>query len=171
MNAVIRTGTAVLGAVALALGLGFSVQAQEPRSLKLFVEQDIVHDRNTPGGGTDDWLDTTFHLTWPRMHASLTLGSFDMGAEWGGFLRDRRGSAYGLSIRRRYGGRVENTSLELDTLQKLGRAVVGGSATLFWPDDPVQGEPFSVVPGATCEVYYGDYSFASLRLRPLAAKS
>ena len=148
----------------LAAGLQVrALQAQETRPQKLFIQQDIVHDRNATGA-TDDFFDTTFHVAWPHMHAAITLGSFDMGAEWDGFVRDGRGSAYGLSIRRRFGGRVENTSLQLDTFQKLGRAVLGGSAKLFWPDDPVQGEAFSVVPGATCEFYYGDWSFASLRV-------
>jgi hypothetical protein len=151
--------------VVLAIGLlPCAVRAQETRAQKLYIQQDIVHDRNAPGARTDDFLDTTFHVAWPHMNASLTLGSFDMGAEWGGFVRDRRGSAYGLSIRRRFGGWVENTSLQLETLQKLGRTVLGASAKLFWPDDPAQGETFSAVPGATCEVYYGDYSFASLRV-------
>jgi hypothetical protein len=152
-------------AVGLALWLQAGVvHTQETRVQELYIQQDIVHDRHAPVARNDEFLDTTFHVKWPHMNASLTLGSFDMGAEWGGFVRDRRGSAYGVSIRRRFGGWVENTSFQLETLQKLGRTVLGASAKLFWPDNPAQGEAFSVVPGATCEVYYGDYSFVSLRI-------
>ena len=152
-------------AIAMALGLHACVtHAQETRAQRLYIQQDIVHDRNAPGARTDDFLDTTFHLSWPHMNASVTLGSFDMGVEWGGFVRDRRGSAYGVSVRRRFGGWVENTSLQFETLQKFGRAVVGASGKFFWPDDPAQGEEFSVVPGAMLELYYGDYSFAALRV-------
>lgn len=136
----------------------------EGRPQHFVVHQDLVFDRNAPAGRVDDYLDTTFDVIWPHMHASLTLGSFDMGCEWGGFVRDRRGSAYGLVLRRRTGGRVENTSLQFESLQKLGRTVVGASARMFWPDAAAQGDPFSIVPAASCEVYYGAYSFAAVRL-------
>jgi len=156
--------------VAWCLAGGLSVaraqetRPQETRPQLLLVRQDLVFDRNAPAGGVDDYADTSFDVIWPHMHASLTLGSFDMGCEWGGFVRDRRGSAYGVAFRRRGGGRVENTSLQLESLQKIGRIVVGASAKLFWPDAPVEADPFSIVPAASCEYYYGEYSFAALRV-------
>jgi hypothetical protein len=130
---------------------------------RFVLQQDIVRDVNAPPGQVDLFLDTTLHLLWPRAHAALTVGSFDVGAEVGGYWKDGRGSAYGATLRRRGGGRVHNTSFELDTQQKLGRTVLGTFVRFFWPDRSAT-EPLLLVPGGSFEVYYGAESFAGLRV-------
>jgi hypothetical protein len=93
----------------------------------------------------------------------LTLGGFASGVEGGGFVRDRRGSAYGAALRRRQEGFVADTSFDVESLQKLGRTVFGSQLRFFWPDHP-EGDPLLVVPAVSAEVYYRDESFASLRV-------
>jgi hypothetical protein len=74
------------------------------------IHQAITHETDAPPGRRADWLDATLTLAWSRAYAAYTFGSFDAGGEVGGTLRDRRGSIYGMTLRRRAGGRVENTS-------------------------------------------------------------
>lgn len=130
---------------------------------RIVVRQEIVHDENAPPSRTDDFLDTTFHCAGERAYAALTVGSFATGVELGGFRRDRRGSAYGGFVRRRTQGAIEDTALELGTNQKLGRSVGIVGVRLQWPDRP-EDDNLIWVPSVGAEVYYSDYSFASLRI-------
>lgn len=156
-----RAARQVAAAFGVAAILCSGTSARALQSLN--IHQDIIQDAASPPGRHDRWLDSTFLVAWPQVHASVTLGSFDAGAEIGGFRRDRRGSNYGLLLRRRHGGFVENTSLEVDTQQKLSRAVVSGAMRLFWPDHP-EGDNLSWVPSAGIDFYYQAESFATVRV-------
>jgi hypothetical protein len=145
-----------LAATALVRG---GTAAAAPRHIAIV--QDIVHDGNAPAGRRDAFLDTAFYGVWPRQHLTVMLGSFATGVEWGGFLRDRRGSSYGLGIRRRTGGFVADTAVDLDTQQRFRNFVAGASARLFWADRPEYGN-LLVVPQAGLQAYYQDASYVAL---------
>lgn len=130
---------------------------------RVIVRQEIVHDGQAPPWRTDDFLDTTFHAASEHAYAALTFGSFATGVEVGAFRRDRRGSTYGGFVRRRTRGAIEDTALELGTNQKLGRTVGIAALRLQWPDRP-EDDNLIGVPSVGVEVYYSDYSFASLRV-------
>jgi hypothetical protein len=147
----------------LALACAAVLNATPAAALTRFaVQQDIVRDARGGQAADAEYLDTTFLAAWKRAHAALTLGSFDAGAEVGAYACDARGSAYGATLRRRIGGTVENSSLEFETLQKLGRTVVGAALRGFWPDHP-EGRNLLFVPSAGVDFYYAGESFVSFR--------
>lgn len=156
----VRVGRLALGFLAVAAATAGAPASAVQRCAIL---QDVIHDDDAPPARQDDFLDTTILVAWPRAHVQLTLGSFATGVQAGGFVRDRRGSTYGGALRRRQEGFVADTSLDVESLQKLGRTVLGGQVRCFWPDHP-EGDPLLVVPAASVEVYYRDESFASLRV-------
>jgi hypothetical protein len=125
------------------------------------VVQEIVHDGGAPIARPADFLDASFHVVWPRQHVTVMLGSFATGLEWGGFVRDARGSSYGLSVRRRDAAFVTDTTVQLETLQRWRNAVFGASTRFFWPDHP-ETDNLLVVPTVSAEVYYRNESYASL---------
>jgi len=143
-------------------GTGIAVPAAAAPPVQRFaIVQEIVRDGDAPAGRRDEFLDTAFHVVWPRQHVTVLLGSFATGVEWGGFLRDRRGSAYGVSLRRRSGGFVTDTALEFDTQQRYRNMVIGVATRLFWPDHP-ETDNLLAVPSAGVQVYYRDESYASI---------
>jgi hypothetical protein len=151
------------GIVLLAIALGSVLGAAPAAGVDhLLIQQDIVRDARPGGAHADEYLDTTLLASWSQAHAAVTLGSFDAGMEVGAFWRDRRGSAYAGTLRRRTGGRVENTSLEFESLQKWGRTLFTGGLKGYWPDHP-EGRAFLLVPALGTEVYFGSNSFVSLR--------
>jgi hypothetical protein len=145
--------------------LGLALLAAAPSAAatvqRLAIVQDIVHDADAPPGRRDAFLDTGVHIVWPRQHLTVMLGSFATGLEWGGFLRDSRGSAYGLALRRRTGGFVADTAFDLDTQQRWRNWVFGAQSRFFWPDHP-EASNLLVVPTASAQFYYRDASYASL---------
>jgi hypothetical protein len=125
------------------------------------IVQEIARDANAPPTRQDEFLDSSFYVVWPRQHLTMTLGSFANGAEWGGYLRDRRGSAYEVALRRREGGWLSDTALDIGTEQRFARTVLGGAIRAFWPDAP-ETRNVLFVPSGSVQVYYRNDSFVSL---------
>ena len=76
-------------------------------------------------------------------------------------MRDRRGSSYGIAIRRRSGGFVADTALDVDTQQRWRNFVAGVATRFFWADRP-ETDNLLVVPQAALQAYYRDASYVSL---------
>ena len=129
---------------------------------RFVISEEVIHDAGAPPGRLDDFTDTTFLVAWKPGHAALTFGNFAAGAEVGGFVRDARGSAYAGSLRRRQEGFVEDTSVEVETDQVVGRTVGSAALRLVWPDRP-ETDNLLWVPSLGAEVYYRDCSFVALR--------
>jgi hypothetical protein len=127
------------------------------------IVQEIARDTNAPSARQDEFLDSTFYVVWPRQHLTMTFGSFASGAEWGGYVRDRRGSTYEAALRRRQGGWLSDTALDLGTEQRFARLVWGGAVRAFWPDSP-ETSNLLFVPSGGVQMYYRGESFASLRV-------
>jgi hypothetical protein len=141
--------------------LGFlasTVQAVD--RVALFTEW--VSDRDSPPGRPSAYVDPVFFTARGPFYAFLNVGSFARGLEVGASRRDGRGSSYTSFLRRRQGGFIDDTALEIATAQKLRRFVGTASLRLQWPDDP-EGENLLVVPSLGCELYTGSYSFAAFR--------
>ena len=117
------------------------------------IVQEVARDGNAPVARQDEFLDSSFYVVWPRQHLTLTLGSFANGAEWGGYLRDRRGSTYEVALRRRQNGWLSDTALDLGTEQRFRRTVWGGGVRAFWPDAP-ETSNLLVVPSGSVQVYF-----------------
>jgi hypothetical protein len=129
---------------------------------RVLILQEFITDRNSPPGRPDGYMDTILFAARGRAHAALNLGTFARGLEAGWTGRDRRGATYAGLLRRRQGGFVDDTALEVRTNQAFGRWVAKGGVRLQWPDRPEDDNLF-VIPELGGEVYTSSYSFASLR--------
>lgn len=123
---------------------------------------EIIQDRNAAPGRGADFGDATLLGVHGLAHASLTFGSFAPGFEVGGAWQDARRSNYGGMLRRRRGGMISDTALEVHTDQVLGRAVCQASLLFLWPDHPEEANLLAV-PSLGADLYYSGLSFASVR--------
>lgn len=152
--------TAVVGWV-LCGTLGFPAPAvQAVDRVALFTEW--VDDQDSPPGRPSGYVDPVLFTARGPVHAFLNVGTFARGLEVGAAQRDGRGSSYMGFVRRRQGGFIDDTALEIATAQKLRRFVGTASLRLQWPDHP-EGANVLLVPALGCEVYTSSYSFASFR--------
>jgi hypothetical protein len=152
--------TALAGALLCGM-LGFEVpEVQAVDRVALFTEWVSDHDR--PPGRPAVYVDPVLFTARGAYHAFLNVGSFARGLEVGVTGRDGRGSSYTGFFRRRQGGFIDDTALEIGTGQKLHRFVGTASLRLQWPDHP-EGANLLLVPAFGCELYTSSYSFAAFR--------
>jgi hypothetical protein len=135
-----------------------SVQAVD--RVALFTEW--VSDRDSPPGRPAGYVDPVLFTARGSVHAFLNVGSFARGLQVGAHRRDRRGSSYTGFMRRRQGGAIDDTAVEVATAQKLRRFVGTAALRLQWPDHP-EGANVLLVPSLGAELYTGSYSFAAFR--------
>ena len=136
-----RLGTSVrsraLASPILLLGLCLAPLAHAEDRLLLMPE--IIQDRNAPPGRGAGFGDATVLGVHGLAHASLTFGSFAPGFEVGGAWQDARRCNYGGMLRRRSGGMISDTALEVHTDQVLGRAAVRDSGWSHLAHDRASG--------------------------------
>jgi len=121
-----------------------------------------VSDHDSPPGRPSGYVDPVLFTVRGPVYAFLNLGSFARGLEVGAMRRDARGSSYTGFLRRRQGGAIDDTALEVATAQKLRRIVGTASLRLQWPDHP-EGANLLLVPSFGGELYTTSYSFAAFR--------
>ena len=114
-----------------ALGGASVVQAD-----RIVLLPELIQDRNAPPGRGAEFGDATLLGVHGLAHASITFGSFAPGLEVGEAWQDSRRCNYGGMLRRRSGGMISDTALEVHTDQVLGRAVCRASLMFLWPDHP-----------------------------------
>lgn len=150
----------MLGALAIAAGVACGDPALAVDRVALFTEWGI--DRNTPPGRAAGYVDPILFTARGPLYAVLDVGTFARGLEVGGTWRDGRGASYTSFVRRRQGGAVDDTALELATAQPLRRIVGTAAVRLQWPDRP-EGANILPIPSVGAELYTSDYSFAACR--------
>lgn len=119
-------------------------------------------DTNAPPGRAHGYVDPILFAARGGLYALLDVGTFARGLEAGGTWRDRRGASYTGFLRRRQGGAVDDTAVELATAQPRGRLVGTAAVRLQWPDHP-EGANLLLIPSVGAEVYTSDFSFAACR--------
>ena len=121
-----------------------------------------VSDRDSPPGRPATYVDPVLFAARGEVHAFLNVGTFARGVEIGATRRDGRGSSYAGFVRRRQGGAIDDTALEVATAQKLRRVVGTASVRMQWPDHP-EGDNVLLIPSLGADLYTSSYSFASFR--------
>jgi hypothetical protein len=128
----------------------------------VLVLQELITDRNSPPGRPSGYMDTILLAARGPAHAALNVGSFARGLEVGWTGRDRRGSTYAGFFRRRQGGFIDDSALEIRSNQKIGRWVAKAGLRLQWPDRP-DHDNLLFIPEVGGEVYTSSYSFVAFR--------
>ena len=129
---------------------------------RIVLMPEIIQDRNAPPGRGADFGDATLLGVHGLAHASITFGSFAPGGEVGWAWQDGRRCNYGAMLRRRSGGMISDTALQLHTDQVLGRAVCQVSLMFLWPDHPEERNVLAI-PSLGAALYYSGLTFASVR--------